>query len=162
MRWSKESVRDFKYMRSIFEECYEFHDSQCNKWKKVFNIITGLSIILSFVAICLELILRDSPIVKYYSFCEKVMTMTLLVYLFTVNPGNRAYKHDKCATDYLTMVSDILVEAKKEHHIKSNVLIGNLYTKYKNVIDRSKHPTSISNPFDNGILTIIDLESSPC
>jgi len=161
-RWCKDEVRDFKYMRNIFDQCYEYHSSQSIKWKRVFNIITGLSITLSFTAICIELIIEDSDIVRYCSFSEKVITMCLLVYLFTVNPGYRAYKHDKCSTDYLTMSTDILVEGKRDNHINPDVLISNLYTKYKNVIDRSKHSNEIKNPFDNGILTMIDIQSAPC
>jgi hypothetical protein len=161
MRWNKNDIREFRFMRKAFKQCYKFHVLEYVKWRRTFNIVTCLSIILSFTAICMELIISDSLLVSYVTFSEKVLTMCLLVYLFTVNPGNKAYKHDKNATDYLTMSSDILIEARKDDHVDTSILTQNLYIKYKNAIDRAKHDDEINNPFDNNILITIEIDALP-
>ena len=157
--WDTSSIKEFRHMEKCFEEHAKYHEDQSSRWKLIFNICTTASIVVSFSVICMDITLGDNPIIKYYSLFEKVFTICMLSYIFTVNPGHKASKHDKSHFDYLALSITLFVEAKRVNKVPADVLTKDIATRYETIIDRTKPGKKLNSPFNTNILYNMHIES---
>ena len=146
--WDPGIERFFNDLSIKFEDCGEHHIRLTERWKFIFSVATLTSMILSFTALCIEVLLRDDPAVKYSNFSEKIISVLSLAFLHVINPGDKANMHDKSAGDYLKMASRISTQLNKDvlHRKHPNVLMAEIKTQHDFTIERTKPPKSLNFP----------------
>ena len=146
--WDKGTERMFKDMATKFDESSTYHHNISKKWKVVFTVCTLVTMTLSFSALCLELLLRDHPFIKYYNFSEKIASILTLAFLYSINPGDIASNHDKSSSEYLKMVSRISTQLNRDIKNRKNAdtLLTEIRTKHDFTIERTRPPKHLNFP----------------
>lgn len=146
--WDDKKVRLFKTLAQMFNDSAEHHHGEYNKWNRISILCTMITMSITFSSLCVELIFRDHPVVKYYGFADKIIIMIVTSFIFAVDPDNVSNKHDKSCSSYLELVSRIIAQLNRDTKARKNVdiLLTEIKSKYDFIVEQNHPPPHLRFP----------------
>ena len=146
--WDADKIKFFKLLATRFDHASDHHRIIHKRWQRISMFVTLITMTISFSALCVELIFRDNPFVKYYGFSEKVIIMIMTSFIFAANPSDIANNHDKSCSAYLGMVSRITTQLNRTVESRKDVdsLLTEMKYKYDVVVERTAPPKELRFP----------------
>lgn len=146
--WTEDNEKMLKNLIIHFGDCSEFHDASDHSWTRIFTICTILSIILSFSALCLEVLMGKGPFMDYYNFFEKVFGTITISYLFAINPSEKSASHSRSSLGYIKLISRISTQLNISRSTRRHFsdFLYEIRTKYNHIVEENRPPKKLIFP----------------